>query len=485
MVLAFTLSFLINRGKEFYNTLALAALIILLIYPFSLWEISFQLSFAAVFFIVYLVPRFNGFLGLKEGKTPLEKEGFIRRIFHRKILPAFFVTLAASIGTSPILAYHFHRVSIVGLAANLVAVPIAGFVVPLLLISCSILPFWETGARFFLSITDIGFEVMVKVIKFFASLPYASVWVTTPTLLEIFLFYALIICAANVKKRRLYAYLAPLLLMAIILDWGYWNYRSLWSHELKVTFISVGQGESALVEFPGGKVMLIDGGGQYSSEYDIGERVVAPFLWYKKISGIDYMVLSHTQYDHMAGLKFISGNFMVKEFWWNGDGSLGKLGMILGDAGASVRVVDATEKKLLIGGATVEVLHPYENLAFDKNNMCLVLKITYGGESFLFTGDIGGDAEGELIKRDVRSVVLKAPHHGSRYSSTSGFLRKVSPSIVVISAGRGNVFGFPHRETLERYSQMGARVFRTDVNGAVTITTDGKNIRTNAYLTGG
>jgi competence protein ComEC len=481
MAVALTASFIFNRGKDIYNTLVLAALVILIVYPYALWETAFQLSFAAVFSIIYLVPRFEGFLDLSD--DPLEKPGLLRRFLSRKVMPAFFVTVAASIGTTPVLAHHFHRVSVVGLAANLVAVPLTGIILPAILSSLVISPFWEGLARVPLFAADIGFELMVRVIRFFSGLPYASVWVTAPTLLEICLFYALVVCAVNFRKKRVYAYLVPVIIFVFIIDWGWWNYGRFRRHELKVTFISVGQGESGLIEFPGGSVMLIDGGGQYGSGYDIGEKVLAPFLWSKKIKKIDYMVLSHAQYDHMAGLKFIARNFSVNEFWWNGDGSLGALGRALSEGHASVRVLDDTAGRISLGGATVEVLHPHRDLPFDQNNMCLVLRVTYGSESFLFTGDIGEDAERELVKKDVRAVVLKAPHHGSRYSSSPEFLQRVSPSVVVVSAGRGNVFGFPHRETLERYGLIGAKVYRTDKNGAITFTTDGKVTRENAYLT--
>ncbi len=484
MVIVFTTSYIFNRGKELYNTLSLAALLILLIYPYSLWEISFQLSFAAVFSIIYLVPRFEGFFNQEE-KDPGEKAGVLSRLFRRRIIPAFFVTLAASLGTSPVLAYHFHRVSVVGLAANLIAVPITGIILPVILSSLIISPFWEGLARIPLFAADAGFELMVRIIRFFSSLPYSSVWVTTPTVLEIILFYSLVICTANIRKKRICAYLAPVVLLAIFIDWGWWSYGRLWGRELRVTFISVGQGESGLIEFPGEAVMLIDGGGLYSSGYDIGEKVVAPFLWSKKIRRIDYMVLSHAQFDHMAGLRFIARNFKIKEFWWNGDGSLGALGRIFSDSDIRVKAIDDTTGKITVGGATVEVLHPHKDLPFDKNNMCLVLRITYGKESFLFTGDIGEGAERELVKRDIRAVVLKAPHHGSRNSSSLEFLKRVSPSIVVVSAGRGNVFGFPHMETLERYSLIGAKVYRTDRNGAITISTDGKELKESAYLTEG
>ncbi len=330
---------------------------------------------------------------------------------------------------------------------------------------------------------------MVIVVKFFAGLPYSALWVSKPTIFEMVLFYLLIIFAVNIKRARVYRFLAALIILALIVDAGYWALRARWSKELKVTFLSVGQGESSVVELPGGKVMLIDGGGLYGTDFDTGERLVAPFLRHEKIDTVDYMVLSHAQRDHMAGLKFIAENFRIGEFWWNGDGELGELEDSLERAGAAIRVLSRGAGDININGVRAEVLNPSGGSTaggatpFDQNNNCLVLKLTYGTKSFLFTGDIGFPAEEELAKENIRAAVLKAPHHGSRYSSSVEFLNRVHPSIVVASAGRGNVFGFPHADALERYAAIKAKVYRTDRDGAVTVATDGANLNASTYLT--
>lgn len=487
MAAAFGVTFFLNRGRDFLNTLALSALIILLVSPQSVWDLSFQLSFAAVFSIIYMTPRLDRLISRekKENKT-LKKKGVlsrVERVLTRRLKPAVLVTLAAGAATAPILAYNFHRVSLVGLAANLVAVPLTGAVVPLLLLGSSVAAFSTTLASVFLSIADLVFSLLLASVKAFASLPYASVRVTTPTALEIFLYYALLFTAVNIKKGRFYRYAALLAIALLAADQGYcaWSKKS---SELRVTFISVGQGESELIETPGGSTMLIDGGGVWGG-FDIGEKVLAPFLWSKKIKEIDYLVLSHAQRDHMDGLRFIAENFSVGEFWWNGVGELGELGGILREKGVPVITVNNLSARRVVGGATVEALHPTGHESFDSNNMCLVLRVGYGHTRFLFTGDIGSDAEGALMKKDIRAEVLKAPHHGSRYSSSEEFLKAVGPSVVVVSAGRHNVFHFPHEQTLKRYKDAGFKVLRTDADGAVTLRTDGERVSGEAYLTGG
>jgi competence protein ComEC len=211
---------------------------------------------------------------------------------------------------------------------------------------------------------------------------------------------------------------------------------------------------------------------------------VAPLLRGKKIRRIDYMVLSHAQHDHMGGLGFIARNFNVKEFWWNGVGDLRGLVGALDGSGALIREIGYGARIPPIGGVHIEVLHPDKGLDLDLNDMSLVLKLSYGSKSFLFTGDIGEEAEAVLASRvnGLGATVLKSPHHGSRTSSSEALLKVATASVAIISVGRANVFGFPHRATLERYSQAGMEVYRTDLDGAVEVSTDGDRLWVVPYV---
>lgn len=482
MVAAFVIAFAMNRGKDFYNTLAFAALIILLLYPYSIWDVSFQLTFAAMFSIVYIESRLKNLIKQKKEDGRPEKN-HIKKLFLKRVLPTLLVTIAAGIGISPIVAYHFNQISLMGLAANLIAIPLTGVIVPLLFISVLLIPLWAWLASSVLFLADMLFRLLAYIISIFSALPYAAKWVPSPAIIEIILFYAIVICLLNFRKNRIYAYSTPVIAAGFVLNWGYFNFSGMNKNGLKVTFLSVGQGESEFIEFPDGKTMLIDGGGIFNSDYDIGEKVIAPFLWSARIDRVDYMVLTHAQLDHMGGLKFIAENFDVGEFWWNGEGGLDDLGGAISGK-VKTRILDSSTQAIKIGGADVRVINPphYERLR-DENNNSLVLKVAYGDKSFLFTGDIGKEAESSLLYKNISSSVLKAPHHGSRYSSDMEFLQKVRPSVVVVSAGFRNIFNFPHKETLERYRSIGAKVFRTDEHGAVTIETDGKNLRVEPYLT--
>lgn len=484
---AFVIAFLVDRGRSYYNTLAMAALVILVIEPYALWEASFQLTFTAVFFILYLYPWFYAFFkrdGEGDVPAPVPDErlkGFILRRLRGRPLQSILVTLAASIGTYPLVAYHFQRASTVGLATNLIAVPLTGVTIPFLFVSALLIKVSAALSAFFLHGADIFLSVQVAAVRFFSALPFASLWVSRPTVIEVFLIYGFIITLPLVTRGRVYKFLSLLLLFFFILDLGYWRAEKSWNKELRVTFLSVGQGDSSLIEFPGGATMLIDGGGLYSTTFDTGADIIAPVLRYKKIKRIDYMVLSHAQRDHMKGLKFVARNFKVGEFWWNGYGSMGGLGGILEGKGVPVKIMGEKKLTLMIKGVKVEVMPTGGRSGLDINNRSLVVRLSYGEESFLFPGDIGRAGEAELIRTPIKAHVLKSPHHGSRTSSSEGLLRALRPSLVVVSAGRYNPFGFPHAETLRKYEAAGSRVLRTDHAGAVEIKTPGRGLEVRTF----
>ena len=339
-------------------------MIVLIITPYALWDVSFQLTYVAMLSLAYLVPRFTVLIGkvlpLLNAAGDSAKSGCLagpwQRAFSSKIVPLIFATFAAGIGTAPIIAFHFHRVSLAGAAANLVVVPLTSLTVPLLILSSALLPLSETLARLPLYGADATFEWAFDAVAVFAALPYSSVWTQAPSLLWIIGFYGLAVSAVNLPRRR-FVYAGGFFAVLLIILTAYPILNGRATGEMRVTFLSVGQGDGALIEFPDGKTMLVDGGGGRNPDFDIGEKVVAPFLSYRSIDRLDYVVLSHAQLDHMGGLGFIVENFDVGEFWWNGVGDLGRLGAELKRRG--VKVVEVTAPiEIRPGKAFVKLIHP-------------------------------------------------------------------------------------------------------------------------------
>jgi competence protein ComEC len=222
--------------------------------------------------------------------------------------------------------------------------------------------------------------------------------------------------------------------------------------------------------------------------------LIAPFLHARKILRIDSMVLSHPQLDHYGGLAYLAEHFAPREFWWNGmrtdAAGFARLERALERAGTQRVVLRRGAPPIVRGDVVIDVLHPGVAPLGDLNNGSLVVRLRYGSLAVLFSGDIEHEAEREIAASlagvadgptmPAASTVLKVPHHGSATSSTATLLAAVRPRVAVISAGADNRFGFPARTVLERLSAVGAMVWRTDLDGAIRVESDGDRLTVDA-----
>ncbi len=490
MVMVFLVAVLLEREHDPVNTLAVAALVILIISPSSLVEVSFQLSFVAVFAILYMLKNLPFVSQLRRGP---------RKVLKRLAL-FLLVSAAAILGTLPISLYYFNQISLIGLFSNCLMVPLVGFVVvPLGLVAALLLPLAPTAAFWTMKAAMTVMQGGLNVAVLFSRFPFAAVKTVTPTLIEIALYYALAWALFKFRKSRLTRVALISVALFLSADAAWWANKRFGHRNLQISMLDVGQGNSALVELPGGPCMLMDGGGFYDNRFDVGKRIVAPFLWRKRIATVEIIVLSHPNSDHLNGLLFIAKHFNVREVWMNGEYVPNQQYQDFLDiiSKKDIRIVELEElsRPKTINGVRFQVLYPPGNFLERKtrdvwrttNSNSLVVKVTFGSVSFLFPGDIEAEAEAELVAlagSSLKSDVILVPHHGSKSSSTHEFLKYVDPNIAVISAGWKNIFGFPHRKILDRYESMGCHVFRTDQSGATTITTDGSHIIVKPFLSG-
>jgi competence protein ComEC len=256
---------------------------------------------------------------------------------------------------------------------------------------------------------------------------------------------------------------------------------------LRVTFLDVGQGDATLVELPDGPRLLVDGGPGGARRFDVGERVLAPFLWNRPVGRLDAVALSHWDIDHSGGLAAVLRRFPVGEFWESGRPPSGAVDTVaaLGRSGAPRRVL-AAGQRLWLGRAIVTVLGPAPGPPVAANDQSLVLRLDWRGVSLLLPGDLGAQGEAALLDRagPLRTLVLKVAHHGSRSSSGVPFLRAAQPLVAVVSVGVRNPFRHPSPDTLARLEAAGARIYRTDRDGAVMLETDGRVLRVTAWARG-
>jgi len=466
MSLAFLLGKLIWKDVNLLNTISISAFFLLLFNPFSLFDSGFQLTFAATLSIILFFPRIMKFLP----RLPL------------RISEIFAISLTAQLGVLPFVASTFNRVTFSSLALNYAALPLIGVIMasgfiflPLSFISPFLAQPFAEGINFLITLFLSSTHLLEHV-------SFISYRIPTPHFVIVIGYFScllFLLLPPKIKKQTLIS--LPCFLIFFILLITY-PFPSL-SKNLKLTFIDVGQGDSILVEFPGSKKMLIDGGGIPGNRFDIGERVVSPFLWSKGIKKIHYLILTHAHPDHLNGLEAVARNFRIGQVW-EAFSPLENQKYAEFKESLSPNIAQKRYFRGHLshsGKVKIEILHPERGEPLVKtvdNEQSLVLRMTYGRTSYLLASDIGRWSEEEIIKesKELESLLLKSPHHGSNSSSSQEFLENVSPQIIVISVGEGNWYGLPDQEVLARYEKLGAKIFRTDLHGAVEVSSDGQRL---------
>jgi competence protein ComEC len=468
MALTFIAGRLLWKDVHVLNMIAASAFVLLLANPSSLFDAGFQLTYAATLTIVLFTPP----LLRRLPRLPL------------KLTELGLLSVTAALGSWPIIARSFNRVSLSSLVLNLAAIPLVGLIMGA---GYAYLPFaaaFPGAAAWPAAGLGVLVEVFRRVAHALDAFPILSFRVPTPRpaiLAGYFLALGLLLLRPRARGPRA-AFLSLFLFFALAIVVS--PFRAA-APGLRVTLIDVGQGESILVEFPGRRVMLIDGGGLAGSSFDVGERVVSPVLWRKGLKRIDTLVLTHAHPDHFGGLVAVARNFRIGEFWEGRPGPDGgpcaALARALGPRTLRRRV--GRGDRFREGRVAIEVLHPPRDLAAApapaSNEDSLVIRMTLDRVSFLFTGDAGAPTERELLGSGggLAATVLKVGHHGSAASTSPGWLAAVRPRLALISVGDGNTFGFPSPDVLARCRSAGAQVLRTDLDGAVEILTDGRVLR--------
>ena len=444
MIGLFLFGLVIGRRGFWLNSLLFAALVIVLWKPESVLSLSFQLSFLAVLFIGFAIERDVSEKGAAE-------EGKLRRYIRKTIL----LTLAAALGTAPLFSYSFHYASLISPVSNLIVTPLIGFLlIPMAIISAFI--FLATGYYPFAPIIGALANASLSTVNKLSEIPYASITMPAFPLIIVFLCYSGFLFY-RLRKENRYFLLLPFLAVVC-----YGVFSMVGTERLSATFLDVGQGDSAVVELPDGKTLVIDTG--------TSGREVASFLAFRGKKHIDALVLSHVHPDHTGGIPYIRERFHIREVWHSS-------GMTLTDALQPLAHRALERGDLIEGnGYRISVLHPYSefytsngNEYVGENNDSLVLRVGARDISFLFAGDIEEEAAENIVHlgKWLASDVIKVPHHGGRTSAYGPLLTAVDPDIAVISAERDNRFGHPHKETLDML--LGRILLRTDRDGAIKI----------------
>jgi competence protein ComEC len=465
------------------NALALVAGLLVATQPLTVADPGFLLTFGATTAIILVVPLAQ------------------LRAFPRLVAPLaamLAATVAAEAALLPIGAFMFSRITVAGLVLNFAAIPLMAVAQ---IAGMALVPAAAVSPRLAASlgwIAHLGAEGLVRSADLLDVVPMLAWRVPPPSRIAIIVYYCGLITAWGLWRlevqvlgsresrllrfgRRGAACAAVLSLLWIVAK--PWIGRSLAGDgRLHVTFIDVGQGDAALVRFPSGSTLLVDAGGlPGASSFDIGDRVVAPVLRRSGLRRLDALALTHGDVDHIGGAALLVAEFRPVDVW---EGipvppheALRALQRTAERVGATWTNVQ-TNDLVTIDGVQVITRHPaiadWQRQDV-RNDDSIVLEIIWRDVSIVLTGDIGREAEriiAPLLSPSPLRIV-KVPHHGSLTSSTVEFVRALSPRIAVVSVGRSNTFGHPAPEVIDRYRRVGADVFRTDQDGAVSLQTDG------------
>ncbi len=482
-----------NRPKSPSSLLAFAALVILSLDPLAILTASFQLSFVATMAILFLFPVLKNLILPKSTESISSPNR--KQIVVNWLLAAILVSTVATIATAPITLSAFNRFSPLGILANLVVEPLiclwslpAGFLaIPFIYLQPEI-------ASWFLQLGTLGLIGALKATSFFSGIPCSTWWQASPPVWLIICFYGGFFGSCLLWQQPAQKWLglsvsitiASLLLMLFP---GVIPQKKP-ADSLRFTFLDVGQGSATLIEFPSGTLVLVDGGGSSRISSDVGERVIAPYLWNRGINKLDAVAITHPDADHYNGLGFILKHFSPKQLWTKDrhghDASFRQLMLLAKNKG--IRIVTPTAGMKLESKDKEDVLQCITNIASadpetresrDQANSGTILKACSKGYCALFPGDIGRGEELTLVGRglDLNSNILLSPHHGSITSNSPEFLAAVSPDFLVVSAGRSGQEYFPHARLADDCQSLGISLLSTRKQGTLEVHLNERQLR--------
>lgn len=466
---------LLYRKSDTLNNIFIACLILLIINPYYLFNLGFQLSFGGTLGIVLFNSKVIRNLSIICKKINISE----------KIISILSVSISANLIIFPILIYNFNSLSFVFLISNLLVTPILGLLCFLGYLTVFISFISINVAKFVAFFLNLVVKLFELIAKFSANLKILKFSITTPSVFCIIVIYIAIFYFMlyykkshnNIIKKFFVIITILVILSRIIVSIN---------SDLIIYFIDVGQGDSTLIITPNNKKVLIDGGGSEFGDFDVGKNILVPYILDRKIKSIDYVFISHFDSDHCGGILYLLQELTVKNIiigtQFEDNANLEKFKNIIKENKINTNVIEMGSKIYIDKEVYFDVLWPDSSNIISNNsinNNALVCKLVYKNFSMLFTGDIEKEAEQVLISKykgtsKLNANVLKVGHHGSKSSSTQEFIELVQPQICVIGVGKNNKFGHPNNEVIERLQNLNCKIYRTDVNGEITIKVDKK-----------
>ncbi len=511
MAIMFILSKAIYRKNNISNTMSFSILLILVFNPYMLINLGFQLSYIGTIGIILFQKEINKYMlnkCIKEvKKRKINYSNSMLKIIE-KLIDIFAVTLSAQAILLPILIYNFNTINLIVLVTNL----IVSVIIPPLIIISFLAIFTSIFLIQILQILNPVINICLIILNYISqigSLVISEIYVITPNIFEIVIYYVLLfliyffvkmnnkikLSNTEVRMKNIIALLKYLyityksknakklkyiliivLIILLIYTLIYFKRNS----ELMIYFVDVGQGDCTLITTPENSNILIDGGGNLTG-YDVGKNILIPYLLDKRINNIDYIFVSHFDEDHIGGIISLIKEIKVNTIFIpplldkkENENYQELLGI---SKEKNIEVIEL-QRGTEIGieeNIKINILWPTDNLIEenDINNNSLVFTFNYKEFSVLFTGDIEEIAEREILeldnKNELSANILKVAHHGSKTSSIEEFIEQVNPQIVIFCVGKNNNFGHPNEEVVSRFDNKNSLIYRTDLHGEIKI----------------
>lgn len=456
MLLIFVMSKLVYKRYDIINSLLITAYILLLINPIQIYSIGYQLSFIIVMSLSLFSKSIENIL---ESRSKLSK--------------TFSALVAAQIGLIPISIYHFNYVSIFAIVSNLILVPFLtiSLILSFILINISYISN--------IIVVYIGYviELILNIFNYISKVMYNylcfNYYLISPTITEIIVYYLMFLIAF--KHINFYKYqkkINKVIIIYLFIIAISTNILNLNISELNINFVDVGQGDCILVS-ANNKNYIIDAGGPIFTKYNIGDKIVIPYLLKKGIKNIDGIFISHYDKDHCSAVPLLIEKLNVKRIFVGYiDINNDQCNDIINIANVNklpINLIKKNSKIKISNDIEIFVLNPDNNMTNSDNNNSLVLLLRYYNFKILFTGDIEEVIENNIIEDyDIDIDLLKVAHHGSKTSSALEFIEEMNPEFAVFSVGKNN-YGHPDKAILERYKKEDIKIFRTDEDGMIGV----------------